>query len=118
MSISRLSAIVAILVIGTALAVGAYVDAQRGSLPVTELGTPILEFGPSYPMPRPLRAPENRAPTARRPIVRSSEPVGLVRATRVEGESPSAVVAPFASVSELRVDRVPDPTAIALPATN
>ena len=90
MSITRLSAIVAILVIGTAVAVGAYLDTQRGTLPDPEVGSPILEFGPSYPMPRPLRAAD-RTPV-RRPS-RPTTPADLVRAPRVEAEGGPATLA-------------------------
>ncbi len=56
MSMWRLTATVLVLLAGTALAVAAYLDTQRGTV-AQDLGT-ILELGPVGPMPRPVRVPE------------------------------------------------------------
>ena len=82
MSIPRLTAIVAILVLGTALAVGAYLDAQRGTPQPVDMSSPILEFGRSHSMTRPLRAPESSTSEIRRRSRSQSAPTGLVRASR------------------------------------
>ena len=61
MFILRQIALAVVLVAGTALAVTAYLETQHGTLHADEeVGAPILEFGSSYPMARPLRA-TNRA---------------------------------------------------------
>lgn len=94
MSIPRLTAIVAALFLGTALAVGAYLDAQRGTPQSVEMSSPILEFGPSHPMPRPLRAPEAPTTDTRRRTRTLPAPTGLVRAPRpVEASTAGAALA-------------------------
>ncbi len=66
MSVLRQIALAMILVAGTAIAVSAYLDTQHGSYQTDgEVGAPILEFGSSYPMSRPLRA-------SSRPVARDS----------------------------------------------
>lgn len=71
MSLWRLTATVTVLLVGTALAVAAYLDTQHGTPSTSPVAGPILEFGPSHPMPRPFRSPASPAPSAK-PAYRSA----------------------------------------------
>ena len=65
MSIWRQLALASLLVVGTAWAASAYFGGQRGAaVGAPETAAPILEFGPSYRMARPLRAGSEADETA------------------------------------------------------
>ena len=96
MSILRQLALAVILVAGTALAVTAYLETQRGALHGDkEVGAPILEFGSSYPMSRPLRA-------SARPVARDSRlPATSVTNTRTRRAVPAGGVTSLEGVKPI-----------------
>ena len=91
----------------------AYLDTQHGSLHADkEVGAPILEFGSSYPMVRPLRA-TNRA------VVRDSRAQELGTAIpRVRRESAAGGVSSLGDIKPIPASFVDDEASDCLPPSS